>query len=86
MAYRFVFTRNAKKDIQKLPSKLKKRLAQKLLIIADGPLQFSKKLISPKLGTYRYRFGNYRLIFDIDHDNEKVIVLKFHHRKDVYKR
>ena len=85
MAYSYLFTAKAKKEIKKLPSSIQKRLAQKLLFIQTDPLKFSRKLVSSKLGTYRYRVGNYRVIFDLDQQKKLIIVLKVHHRKDVYK-
>ncbi|MEA3506785.1 MAG: type II toxin-antitoxin system RelE/ParE family toxin [Elusimicrobiota bacterium] len=35
------------------------------------------------MGTYRYRIGDYRIIFDIE--DKKAVVLRIMYRKDVYK-
>jgi mRNA interferase RelE/StbE len=36
-------------------------------------LRYAEKLTDPKLGTFRFRIGDYRIIFDIE-DNEIVVV------------
>lgn len=35
------------------------------------------------LGTYRYRIGDYRVIFDMD--GKKVVILRIGHRREVYR-
>jgi len=36
-------------------------------------------------GFYRYRIGEYRVIYVIDHEEKKIIVLNVNHRKKIYK-
>jgi len=40
-------------------------------------------LINPEFGTYRFRIGDYRVIFDIEDD--QIIVLRIGHRREVYR-
>ncbi|MCK4791223.1 MAG: type II toxin-antitoxin system RelE/ParE family toxin [Desulfobacteraceae bacterium] len=42
------------------------------------------KLFDPALGTYRFRIGDYRVIFDIE--GEEIVVLRVGHRKDIYRK
>lgn len=83
MSYRLVFTENARRDIKKLDRVAQKKLAQKLKTFQSNPLFYAKKLTSPILGQYRWRVGNYRIIFDIHGKN--IIVLRVGHRKEIYK-
>lgn len=85
MAYEYVFTRVAAKDIQKLDTAIQKRLKQKMLyfIAQPDPLSLSKRLVGDKAGTYRWRIGDYRVVFDID--GNKIIILQVQHRRDVYR-
>lgn len=84
MKYRLVYTRRAIKDIQKLEPEIKKRIGKVLLRYEDDPLNYSEKLIDPKLGTYRFRIGDYRVIFDIE--GKDIVVLRVGHRRDIYKK
>jgi mRNA interferase RelE/StbE len=81
--YEIIFTERAIKDLKKLSADIKNRIAAKLTEYSEKPFQYAKKLISPKIGSYRFRVGDYRIIFDID-DN-KIVVLRIGHRKDIYK-
>lgn len=78
-----LLTNKAIKDLEKLEPVIKERIGNKLAILKSDPFINSKKLTNPVLGTYRARVGDYRIIFDIDHEN--IIVLRIGHRKDIYK-
>ena len=84
MRYELVYTNRAIKDIQKLDPEIKKRIGKALLRYEENPLNYSEKLIDPKLGTYRFRIGDYRVIFDIE--GKDIVVLRVGHRRDIYKK
>lgn len=82
MKYRLVYTARAVKDIKKLDTVAKRRLKKAIEKLALDPLGFSTKLIDHKLGEYRYRIGNYRVIFDLI--GKETVFLRVEHRRDVY--
>lgn len=41
-------------------------------------------MTDPKIGTYRFRTGDYRVIFDIE--GKDIVILRAGHRKEIYKR
>ena len=84
MAYKIVYTPSAIKDIKKLDSVVKKRIKKKIELFLENPIHYSRRLTSEKIGEYRWRVGDYRIVFDIS--NKEVIVLKIRHRRDVYLR
>ena len=86
MTYQLVYKKPAVKEIQKLPEQIKKRLKIKLEWFASqpDPREFSKPLTKPADAQYRFRVGNYRILFDIE--DEKIIVLYIQHRREVYRR
>lgn len=83
MPYSIEYTKTAYKDIQKLDIVAKKRLKKKLELLQLDPIKFSKKLIHSDLGTYRYRVGDYRVVFDLT--KSTVIVLRVGHRREIYR-
>lgn len=83
MRYRFVYTHRAVKDIQKLEPSIKKRIGESLLRYEQEPLSYAKKLTDCKLGSYRFRIGDYRVIFDLEGD--QIVVLRVGHRSRIYK-
>ena len=83
MDYKLFNAKSAAKDIQRLAAVVKKRLKNKLEIYSKNPIFHAKKLIDSSLGTYRWRIGNYRIIFDIDAKN--IIILRIRHRREIYR-
>lgn len=84
MAYELIYTKTAFRDIQKLDNVAKKRIKKKLEEFSKDPMPLSKRLINSSIGTYRYRVGNYRIVFDIDKNN--IVVLRVGHRREIYKK
>jgi mRNA interferase RelE/StbE len=84
LSYRLVYTRKAVRDIGRLDAAVKKRIGATLLRFKDNPLQYAEHLTDPELGGYRFRIGDYRIIFDIEGND--IIVLRAGHRKEIYKR
>ncbi|MBU2623350.1 MAG: type II toxin-antitoxin system RelE/ParE family toxin [Proteobacteria bacterium] len=84
MKYRLVYTHRAFRDIQELEENVKKRIGKVLERYREEPLKFASRLIDSKLGMFRFRIGDYRVICDIE-DNE-IIILRVGHRKDIYRK
>lgn len=84
MSYCLAYTQRAIKDIGRLDANVKKRIGNTLLRFIDNPLQHAEPLTDSDLGSYRFRIGDYRVIFDIEGND--VVVLRVGHRKEIYKR
>jgi len=83
--YRVIFTQRALKDlkaINKINRYIQIRISEKLKEYAEEPLKHARKLINPKIGTYRLKIGDYRVIFDVDGEN--IVVLRIGHRRSIY--
>jgi len=84
MNYNLIYTRRAEKDIKKLDPSTKSQIGKNILKLQNNPIEHSEKLTDPKIGTYRFRIGDYRVVFDIDGNN--VVILRIGHRKEIYRR
>ena len=84
MKYKLVYTNRADKDIQKLPPEIKKRIGKALLRYEQNPHKYSESLRDTQLGTYRFRIGDYRVIFDLE--GTEIVVLRAGHRRDIYRK
>jgi mRNA interferase RelE/StbE len=84
MNYKIVFTRRAAKDISKLEPEVKEKIGGALGRYGKDPLNYARKMVDPSLGNYRFRIGDYRVIFDIEGD--KIVVLRVGHGKEIYRR
>ena len=84
MKYRFVYTQRALRDIKKLDENVKQRIGKTLMRYLDAPLDYAESLTDSSLGSYRFRAGDYRIIFDIE--GRDIVVLRVGHRRELYKR
>jgi mRNA interferase RelE/StbE len=82
---KIIFTEQAKRDWQKLGRSAQSQLRKKLSFYLNTgkPLKFTEKLRNYAWGEYRFRIGDYRIIFD--YSNDIIFVLRVGHRKDIYK-
>ena len=83
MPYTLVFSKTAKTEIGKLDSVAKKSLAKKLELYSTRPTFYAKKLVHSSIGEYRWRVGDYRIVFDLKKD--EIVILRVGHRREVYK-
>lgn len=83
MKYGLVYTRRAERDIRKLEPKTRDRIGKTLLRYMEDPMRFAEKLTDPVLGEYRFRVGDYRVVFDIE--GNEIVVLRVGHRREIYK-
>ncbi len=84
MSFRLAYTHKAVRDIEGLDAGIKKRIGATLLRFKDNPFQYAERLTDSELGGYRFRIGDYRVIFDIEGND--IVVLRVGHRREIYKR
>lgn len=84
--YRYQFTSHSFKQLQKLPPEIQRRIIKKLdYFCKTNPVARADKLTDPKLGSFRFRIGDYRLVFDLE-DEMVITILLVGHRKEVYRQ
>ncbi len=79
------YTHSAISDLNILPKEIQKRIARKMRFYSkqNEPLKFAEHLTDFRDAKFRFRVGEYRILFDVV-DNF-IYVLKIKHRKDIYK-
>lgn len=83
MKYKVVFTKRAAKDINDLESKVKERIKDAIARYSEDPLSYAMRMVDSSLGTYRFRIGDYRVIFDLEGD--EIVILRVGHRREIYR-
>ena len=85
-----VYSEGVEQYLDTLDKKIRERIVRKLdfFITTPNPLRFAKKLTDSSIGQYRFRVGDYRILFDCNKNNGITIlfILKIGHRKDIYTR
>ena len=85
--YHAILSDTAQKDLDSLDAVLRKRIAKKIVFYAQNgePLKYAVKLTEFAAGSYRYRIGKYRAIFDLDEKRRIVNIVHIEHRRSVYR-
>jgi len=74
----------AKKRLLKLPINIHKRVIRALETIQDNPL-IGIKLHGDLVDYYKFRIGDYRIVYSFNIKESTVTVVKIEHRQGVYK-
>jgi mRNA interferase RelE/StbE len=77
---------DALKDLKRIDQNEAKKIVCKVeLYLSKDPYNLGKVLSSQYRGLYRYRYGNYRIIYQIVNQKVEIIVVKIGYRSTVYK-
>jgi mRNA interferase RelE/StbE len=82
--FSLVYTKRAIRDIRELDASIKLRIGKALLRFREDPMKYAERITDPRLGSYRFRIGDFRVVFDLE--GEDIVVLRVGHRRDIYKR
>jgi mRNA interferase RelE/StbE len=86
LAYNVIWHEGTLKDLKKLNrTSVKKIVAKVKNYLIQDPVKLGTPLKGNLKGLYRYRIGEYRVIYVIDQAEKKIIILKVNHRKKIYK-
>ena len=83
MSYRISVLRRALKELEQLPQKHYQRVRDAIRHLASNPRPIGCLKLTGREG-WRIRVGVYRVIYDIDDNQQSVTVLNVGHRRDVY--
>ena len=82
--FKLIYTQRSIRDLRKLDDSTKLRIGKALLRFQENPLNYAEKITDPILGSYRFRIGDYRVVFDLQ--GEEIVVLRVGHRREIYRR
>ena len=82
--FNLIYTQRSIRDLRKLDGPTKLRIGKALLRFREDPLKYAEKITDHTLGSYRFRIGDYRVIFDLQ--GEEIVVLRVGHRREIYRR
>jgi mRNA interferase RelE/StbE len=84
--YRIDVTRKAQKSLRAIEPMDQRKIARAIDGLASEPRPRGAKKLEGGAGEWRVRIGNYRIIYEINDDILRVLVLVIGKRKDVYRR
>jgi len=86
LAFDLIWNEGVLKDLKSLDHKTALALIEDIKgRLAGNPLGLGKPLKGIFKGLYRYRHGDFRIIFVLDRADKKVIILHIRHRSEAYR-
>lgn len=84
-SFSYEFTPHSLRQLKKLNKNMQKRIMERMdnYVSLNNPLLFAQKLTDNRGGTYRYRIGDYRIIFDLE--DKKLVIHAVGHRREIYR-
>ncbi len=81
--YELVYSSLAVHQLEKLDEHMQERILLALERLRIRPMSSNVKRLVGMEG-YRFRVGDYRVIFDIEQEKLRILVLQIGHRKNIY--
>ena len=87
MNFEVILTPEAQADIQSLGRAWQIRVLDKLAWMGENATLIRHQALKGELweGCFKYRVGDYRIIYQLDIPGNRLIILKVGHRRDIYR-
>ena len=85
MPYEIEWLRVASRSFDRLPSLVQQRMTRAIDALADAPRPSGARAVVSGGGALRLRVGDDRIIYEVDDNARKVLIVKVAHRSDVYR-
>lgn len=84
MDYEIIFTYKSAKFIESLPRGHKQKLKDIIEGMGLNPFSYPYRKIRGKTNLYRIRLGKFRMLYEIEEKEKRIVILKVDKRGKVY--
>lgn len=84
--YRVEFAPSAQRQFRDLPRPVQERIVPRIRALAEQPRPRGAEKLAGTTDQYRIRVGDYRVIYAIRDDRLLILLLRFGHRRDIYRK
>ncbi|HEX5036632.1 MAG TPA: type II toxin-antitoxin system RelE/ParE family toxin [bacterium] len=82
--FKVEYAKGVAKDLKALPKETKQKALRIVEKVLAADPRAGKPLTGPYKGLWKYRIGDYRIIYAVEDKRLVVFILRIRHRKDVY--
>ncbi len=83
--YELVFRKSVARELRGIPTRDLRKILAAIESLAEQPRPTGSEKLSGQ-ERYRLRQGDYRIVYEILGEVQRVVVVKVGHRRDVYRR
>jgi mRNA interferase RelE/StbE len=87
LSFKIIWNKEALDDLKKLDKPIRLKIFDRVeTYLAQDPASLGKALTENLAGLYRYRYGDYRIIYALNLPENTITILEAGHRRNIYKR
>jgi len=86
MKYTIILEKKAEKYLYKIPAKIRENIRERIRALANNPHPHYAASMQGYKDLYKFRVGDYRIIYTVRHSQLIVMVIDIEHRSKVYKQ
>ena len=83
--YEVIFTKKAAKQVRNLQDAHRRKLKEIIVALSENPFSYPYKKIRGEEHTYRIRVGQFRILYEVDDENNRVVIFKVERRERAYR-
>lgn len=84
--YEVILSRSAAKFIESLDKAYRIKIKKIIEVMRENPFAYPYKKIRWEHNLYRIRIGKYRILYEIDKTEGKIIIIKIDKKSRIYER
>lgn len=85
MSYRFILSERAKRRLSKVPKPMSRSIADKIRWLARNANAIKHERMTGH-DEYSLHVGQYRVLYTLDHEDERIIIVDLGKHDEVYRR
>ncbi|HLG40988.1 MAG TPA: type II toxin-antitoxin system RelE/ParE family toxin [Chitinophagaceae bacterium] len=83
-AYQVLVSKASRKQLNKLPVFIHNKIIEDIASLSENPRPAGCKKLKGQKNAWRIRIGDYRVIYEIEDEQLRILVIAIGHRKDIY--
>jgi mRNA interferase RelE/StbE len=85
MTFKIFYSSSAEKFLEKLEKQISKRILDKIEKLSENPVPSnSRRILGNKELIFRIRIGDFRVLYNINHQENKIIIININKRAKIY--
>ena len=83
--YSITFARSARRELQRLPSSVAKRILERIEALTETPRPRGCRKLRGSGDLWRIRIGDYRVVYEVDDERTLIDINVVRHRSEAYR-
>ena len=85
MRYNIEFVASALREFRALDRQIQRRLSTRIEELRDNPFPSGVRKLQGEADYWRFRVGDYRVIYRIEKQRVVIVIVRIGHRREVYR-